>query len=208
MTLDQLHRAAARAALAAAVLGVPADLFHFTMDSRAAASQSLAFRLHGLALVTAFTLLLLALAGIVLAQRDRAGRLGRVGALLALAGTSLVLGDVAKEAFGLPLAPAQLGEPKGFYLTIVVASFALLTIGWLLTALAAHRSGIASFPAATLLGVGAVLALPPIPGAYVVLLVGVAVVASRLPAPALHVPVATAPAALVGLQAGGVGAHT
>jgi uncharacterized membrane protein len=205
MTLDQLHRAAGRAALTAAVLGVPADLFHFTMESRAAASQSLAFRLHGIALVTAFTLLLLALAGIVLAQQDRAGRLGRVGGLLALGGTALVLGDLAKEAFGLPLAPDQLGEPQGFFLVVVVASFALLTLGWLLTALAAHRSRIASGPAAGLLGVGALLALPPIPGAYVVLLLGVAVVATRLPAPSAQRPAASS-AAVTGARAEAVGA--
>ena len=180
MTLDQLHRTAARAGLAAAAIGVPADLFHFTIESRAAASQSLAFRLHGIGLVTAFTLVLLALAGVVLAQQGRAGRLGRVGGLLALAGTALVVGDLAKEAFGLPLAPAELGDPKGYYLAVVVLSFGLLSLGWLLTAIAARRAGVASAPAAWLLGVGAVLAFPPIPGAYVVLLVGVAVVGSRL----------------------------
>ena len=196
MTLDQLRNAAARAGLAAAVIGIPADLFHFTMHSRADASQSLAFRLHGVALVTAFTLVLLALAGIVLAQQDRAGRLGRVGGLVALAGTSLVVGDLAKEAFGLPLAPEQLGQPQGWYLLVVVVSFALLTSGWLLTALACRRAGLASGPATALLATGAVLALPPIPGAYVVLLLGVAVVASRLPA-AAAAPVPTPSEALV-----------
>jgi hypothetical protein len=206
MTLDQLRRTAARAALAAAVLGVPADLFHFTITSRAEASQSLAFRLHGIALVTAFTLVLLALAAIVLAQRDRGGRLGRTGGLLALAGTALVIGDLAKEAFALPLAPAQLGEPRGSTLAVVIASFAMLTAGWLLTAVAAHRSGIASRPAATLLGVGAVLALPPIPGAYVVLLVGVAVVTRRLPAGA-PAPVAPPVRGLVPTQAPGAVVH-
>lgn len=182
MTLDQLHRAAARAALAAAVIGVPADLFHFAIESRAEASQSLAFRLHGLGLVISFTLLLLALAGIVLAQQDRAGRLGRLGGLLALAGTALVLGNLATEAFGLPLAPEELSELQGYYLVVVVTSFALLSLGWLLTAIAARRAGTASRTAAWLLAVGAVLAFPPIPGAYIVLLLGVAVVGARSPA--------------------------
>ena len=202
MTIDQLHRIAARAAVAAAAIGIPADLFHFTIESRAAASQSLAFRLHGIGLVTAFTLLLLALASIVLAQRGRAGRLGLVGAAVALAGTALALGDIAKEAFGLPLAPAQLGEPQGYYLGVVITSFSLLALGWLLTAVAARRAGIASAPAAALLGVGAVLAWPPIPGAYITLLLGVAVVASRLPASASAEEVTTRPPALVGTQAG------
>ena len=183
MTLDSLHRAAARAAVAAAAVGIPADLYHFAMDGRtaAAASDALAFRLHGLGLVAAFSLLLLALAGIVLAQRGRAGRLGVVAGLVALAGTALALGDIAKEAFGLPLAPEQLGDPQGYYLAVVVVSFALLSVGWLLTAVAVRRAGVASGPAAALLGVGAVLAFPPIPGAYVVLLLAVAVVAVRLP---------------------------
>lgn len=184
MTLDSLHRTAARAAVAAAAVGIPADLFHFAMDdgrTASAASDSLGFRLHGIGLVTAFTLMLLALAAIVLAQRGRAGRLGVAGGLLALAGTALALGDIAKEAFGLPLAPDQLGDPKGYYLVVVITSFALLSLGWLLTAVAARRAGIAGRPSAVLLGVGAVLAFPPIPGAYVVLLLGVAVVATRLP---------------------------
>ncbi len=202
MTLDQLHRSATRAGLAAAAVGIPADLFHFTIESRAAASQSVAFRLHGIALVLAFTLLMLALAGIVLAQRDRAGRLGRIGGLLALLGTALVIGDLAKEAFALPLAPAELGDPQGFFLAVVVVSFALLALGWLLTAVAAHRAGVASGRAAALLGIGAVLAFPPIPGAYVVLLLGVAVVAGRLPFPVAGGPV-TIPGDVLAVGPGG-----
>lgn len=183
MTLDQLHRTATRAAVAAAVIGIPADLVHFAID-RTDDSGSLAFRLHGLGLVTAFVLLLLALAGIALAQEGRAGRLGRVGALVALAGTALALGDITKEAFGLPLAPEQLSDPKGFYLAVLVVSFGLLAAGWLLTAVAVRRAGVASAPAAALLGAGAVLAFPPIPGAYITLLLGVAAVAVGLPSPA------------------------
>lgn len=184
MTIDQLRQAAGRAAVAAAVLGIPADLFHFTMESRAAASQSTAFRLHGLALLAAFTLTLVALAGLVLAQQGRAGRLGHVGAGLALLGSTLVIGDLAKEAFGLPLAPAQLGEPQGYYLVVVIASFTLLFLGWLLTALALRRAGVLSGPATGLLLTGAVLAWPPIPGAYVVLLLGIAVAGRQLAAAA------------------------
>ena len=185
MTVDQLTRIARRTGIAAAVLGIPADLFHFTMeDGRAAASQSLAFRVHGLALLTAFTLTLVALAAFVLAQQGRGGRRGAVGAVLALFGTTFVIGDLAKEAFGLPLAPDALGEPGGYYLLVVVASFATLTAGWALTALALRKAGVLSGPAAALLVVGAVLALPPIPGAYVVLLLGLAVATRQLPAPA------------------------
>lgn len=194
MTPEQLRRSAARAAVTAAVVGVPADLYHFTIDSRAAASGTLVFRLHGLALVTAFTLLVLALAGIVLAQQGRAGRLGAAGGLLALLGTCLVVGDLAKEAFALPLAPDRLGDPQGYYLAVVVLSFAALSLGWLLTALAARRAGVADGPAAGVLVVGALLAFPPLPGAYVVLLLAVAVVAVRLPQPARAVAAGSAAA--------------
>jgi hypothetical protein len=185
LTADQLRRTAGRAGLAAAVVGVPADLYHFTMDGRtaAAAADGLGFRLHGVGLVLAFTLVLLALAGLVLAQEGRAGRLGRAGAALALLGGTLVIGDLAKEAWGLPLAPEQLGDPAGYYLAVVVLSFGLLSAGWLLTALALRRAGVLSGPATGLLVAGSVLAFPPIPGAYVTLLVGIAVATAALRRP-------------------------
>ena len=182
MTVDQLTRAARRAGVAAAVVGVPSDLFHFTMaDGRAAASGSFAFRLHALGMLTAFTLALLAFGALVLAQQGRGGRRGAAGALLTLFGTVFVVADLGKEAFGLPLAPEALGEPQGYYLLVVIASFAALTAGWTLTALALRRAGVLSGPATGLLVVGALLALPPIPGAYVVLLLGIAVAGTQLP---------------------------
>ena len=184
MTVDQLVRAARPAGLAAAAIGIPSDAFHFTMaDGRAAASGSFAFRLHGLGMLTAFTLALFALAALVLAQQGRGGRPGAVGALLALFGMTFVVADLGKEAFGLPLAPAALGEPQGYYLLVVIASFAALTAGWVLTAVALRRAGVLSGPATALLVGGAVLALPPIPGAYITLLIGIAVATSQLRAP-------------------------
>ena len=179
MTIDQLRQAAARAGIAAAVIGVPADLYHFTMETRAGASQTLAFQLHGIALIVAFSLTLVALAGIVIAQNGLAGRLGQVGALLALLGTTFVIGDLAKETFGLPLAPTQLDEPRGYYLLVVIVSFAVLALGWLLTAVAARPADIATGGSTALLIAGALLVLPPIPGAYIMLLLGIAVAAAR-----------------------------
>jgi hypothetical protein len=185
VTLDSLVRTARRAALTAAVVGIPADAFHFTMsEGRAAASQSLAFRAHGLALLSAFTLTLVALAALVLVQQGRAGRLGTLGAALGLFGTTFVIGDLAKEAFGLPLAPVALSDPQGYYLLVVVASFLALAAGWTLTALALRRAGVLSGPATGLLVVGALLAVPPMPGSYVLLLIAVAVATRQLPAPA------------------------
>jgi hypothetical protein len=180
VNVDQIIRVARRAGLAAAVIGIPADLFHFTITSRAEASGTLAFRVHGLGLMTAFTLTLVAFAGLVLAQQGRAGRLGSVAAALTLFGSTFVIGDLAKEAFGLPLAPDALGEPQGYYLLVIIASFAVLAAGWFLTALALGRAGVVEGPAAMVLCVGAVLALPPIPGAYIVLLLGIALTTRQL----------------------------
>jgi hypothetical protein len=174
-TTDRLRRAAARAGVAAAVIGVPSDLYHFTIESRAETSGELLFRLHGIGLVVAFALTLAALGGLVLAQRG--SRVGASGALLVLVATAFVVADIGKEAFALPLAPEQLSDPKGVYLAIVVATFASLTTGWLLTAVALRRDGVVSRGQQLLLVAGALLAFPPIPGAYVVLLVGVAVAA-------------------------------
>jgi hypothetical protein len=181
VTIDQLTRAARGAGLAAAAIGIPADAYHFTIASRAEASQSLAFRLHGLGLLTAFTLTLVAFAGLLLAQRARAGRLGAVGAALVLFGSTFVIGDLAKEAFALPLAPEALRDPQGYYLGVVIASFALLSAGWAVTAFALRRSGVLSAPATGLLVAGALLAFPPVPGAYVVLLLAIAVAVRQLP---------------------------
>lgn len=180
MTVDSIRRTAGAAGLAAVLLGVPADLYHFTIDSRTAAAGTLAFRLHGIALVLAFSLVLLALAGLVLAMAGRAGRLGAAGAGCAFLGGTFVIGDLAKEAFGLPLAPEQLGDPTGYYLAVVVLSFGLLAAGWAMTAIALRRAGVISGRASTLLLVGAVLAFPPIPGAYLTLLIGIAVATGPL----------------------------
>lgn len=195
VTIDQLRRVAGIAGLAAAVLGVPADLYHLTISSRTAAATTAAFPVHGIVLVVAFCLLLVALVGLVLAQQGRAGRLGLAGAGLAFAGTTVVTGNLIVETFALPLAPQALGDASGLFLAMLVVSFGWLGAGWLLTALALRRAGLLSVPATWLLVVGAVLAFPPIPGSYVTLLLGVAVATGALrrsPAPvAQPVPAVT-----------------
>lgn len=184
MTTDQLRRVAGTAGLAAAVLGVPADLYHFTFSSRTAAATTAVFPVHGIVLIVAFCLLLLALMGLVLAQQDRAGRLGLVGAGLAFLGGVLAIGDLMNETFALPLAPGALGDATGLFLAMLVLSFGCLAAGWLLTALALRRAGLLSVRATWLLGIGAVLAFPPIPGAYLTLLLGAALATRALRRPA------------------------
>lgn len=189
MNNDQLIRAAAPAALAAAALGIPADLYHFTIDSRAESAHELLFKAHGALLVVAMALLVVVLAGIALRLGDRGSRAGTV---LAFGGTLLVLANIATEAFAMPAAPEPLSDPKGYWLFVIIVSFALFSLGWLLIGIAALRARAVSRPAGLLLCVGALVAFTPIPGAYILLLAGVAASAASL---------ASAPGRVIGAAA-------
>ena len=188
MNAHRLTRAAAPSAAVAALVGIPADLYHFTMGSRAEAAGDLLFRLHGIGLIVAFCLAIVALAGITAHLGDRLGRAGLSGAVLAVIGTALVMGDVAREAFWLPLAPEVLDEPAGSALALVIVSFALFSAGWGLLSVAVARTGLVPRRAAVLLGVGACVAFTPVPGAYILLLAGLAATARSLAVrePAVH----------------------
>lgn len=177
MTADQITRAATPAALAAAALGIPADLYHFTIDSRAESAGEVLFKAHGALLVVAMGLLVVALAGFALRLGDRASR---TGTILAFAGTLLVLANIATEAFAMPAAPEPLSDPQGYWLFVIILSFGMFSLGWLLTGVAALRAGAVSRPAGLLLCVGALIAFTPVQGAYLLLLAGVAATATSL----------------------------
>lgn len=185
MTSEGLIRAAFPAAAAGAVIGVAGDLYHFTIDDLAAAAPEPLFKVHGLLLVVALGLALVALAGISLHHGDRSGRIGRAGTVIAFAGTTLVLANVYVEGVAMPRAPEALTDPQGYALAMVLVSYALLSLGWLLIGIATARSGLAPRRAAILLCVGAVIAFGPLPGSYILLLLGVAATARSL---ALAVP--------------------
>jgi hypothetical protein len=180
MNSSLLIRAAAPSAALAALVGIPADLYHFTITSRAEAAGELLFRLHGLGLMVAFLLVLVALMGTAARVGPRLGRGGAVGVTAAFAGTVLVLGDLSRETFWTPLAPELLDVPAGAALAMVVGSFALFSAGWLLLGVAVARTGLVALPAAVLLGVGAFVAFTPVPGAYILLLAGIAAVTRSL----------------------------
>ena len=189
MNADQIIRATVPAALAAAALGIPADLYHFTIDSRAEEAGEVLFKAHGALLVVAMGLLVVALAGIALRLGDRAAR---SGTLLAFAGTLLVLANVATEAFAMPAAPEPLSDPQGYWLFVIVLSFGMFSLGWLLVGVAALRARAVPRGAGLLLCAGALIAFTPVQGAYVLLLAGVAAAAVSLAAPARAPAVASA----------------
>lgn len=174
MTTERIIGAAGPAAALAALTGIPADAYHFTISSRADEAGTILFKLHGLLLVAAFCLAIVALAGIALRIGDRLGGAGRAGVLLAFAGTVLVVGNITTEAFWMPMAGEAISDPTGYTLAAIIASFAVFSLGWLLTGIAAARTGLVATPAAALLCLGAIVAFTPLPGAYILLLAGLA----------------------------------
>lgn len=190
MDTTTLIRLARPAAILAAVLGVPADLYHFTIDSRAEAAGEFLFYAHGAGLVAAWTLAIVALLGLTL--RIGPDRWTAVAAPMAFVGTVLVISDIHNEAFWMPLAPEVMSDPTGVTLVTIVLSFGLFAGGWFVMALRLAQRGVVPRAAATVMALGAVYGFTPFPGSYILLLVGLAaaaVTADREPAPRVPVSV-------------------
>lgn len=174
METTTLTRLAAPAGITAACVGVPSDLYHFTIESRASASDTFLFAAHGIGLVVAMLLTTVALAGLALRMGSDLGRAGRIAVATAYVGTLLVMCNIATEAWALPLAPEVLDSPSGYYLGVIVASFALFAAGWFGVALAAGRHELISPPVVLTLCLGSLYGFTPFPGSYTLLLIGVA----------------------------------
>lgn len=186
------------AAFVAAVVGIAGDAYHFTLDDRSVVAASLGYRLHGIALMIAFFLVVLALLRIMLVHDRRCGAIGRIGFLLALAGTITTIADIWAETIVLPgvthTAPHLLDkDAAGFHLAAVAFVFlALFALGWLLVAIASFRAGVAHRAACVLLGVAAIIAGLPLGGSYILLLLAVAWAAWSVRSP--HAPATSAAA--------------
>lgn len=165
------------AAFIAALVGIAGDAYHFTLGDRSQVATSLGYRAHGIALMLAFFLAILALLRLMLLHDGRWGTLGRVGFVLALAGTITTIADIWAETIVLPgvtaSAPQLLDEDaSGFHLAAVAFAFlALFALGWLLVAIATFRAGMASRAASVGLAIAAVVAGLPLAGVYILLLV-------------------------------------
>lgn len=177
MNSNLFARLTAPAAVAAAALGVPGDLYHFSIDTLVSGSDTLLFKVHGWLLLVAMGLLVLALAGIALRLAGRDGRLAAVPmAVIAMTftGTLLVIGSISTEAFVMPEVGAAVADPTGYRLTVIVASYALFGFGWAAVAVVCARAGLVPWKVAALLVVGGVIGFSPFPGSYILLLVGAA----------------------------------
>lgn len=191
-----LTRITAPAAVAAVAIGVPGDLYHLTIDSRAEEAHTLLFKTHGWMLTVAVGLMVVVLAGIVLRLAGRDNRIGpfaTVVTALTFAGTLLVLGNISTEAFAMPQAGEAVSDPAGYWLAVVIASFALFGFGWAATGLVAARAGVLSWRVAALLAVGGVVAFTPIPGSYLVLFISVGIVGLTIAKRSLVAEEMTAP---------------
>ena len=112
---------------------------------------------------------LLGFVGIYVRQRERAGRLGLIGFVVAFAGTAMFVGTGMLTAFVWPMladaAPAVIGEDGAMFDAPAVTAFALtgvtVTIGYLLFGLASLRAGVLPRDGTILLMVGAVLGMAP-----------------------------------------------
>jgi hypothetical protein len=185
MNENLITRLTLPAAVAAAAVGIPADLYHLTIDSRAAEAHTLLFKAHGWMLVIAMGLLVVVLAGLVLRLAGRDGRLPAVTAAVTtatFAGTLLVLGNISTEAFAMPQAGTAVDEPAGYWLTIVVLSFVWFGFGWAATGVLAARAGLLSRGLAAYLVLAGLVAFSPLAGSYVLLLVGVAILGRQVAA--------------------------
>ena len=175
--ISWLVRIGRPAAVAAMVLGIAGDAYHFTLDDRGAVGNSLGYRLHGIALMLAFFLAVLALVRLALLADRTWGVLGKLGFVLALAGTITTISDIWAETIVLPgvtrSAPELLElDATGFHLAAVASTFlGLFALGWLLVGVASLRSGTGAKVAAIAMVPAAIIAGLPIGGSYILLLV-------------------------------------
>ncbi len=178
-----LERWGARAAVAAPILAifsiaVGAPLYTDDLGDVAGSGRFAIAAASALAVLLA---LVLALVAAHLVQRQRVGRLGHGGFLIALAGTVLAAGGAWDSLFTVPYlsdaAPAVLdADTSGSLLAGYVISYLVLVVGWALFAIATLRARALPRGASVVMLVGALLAILPAPTPLrlLVLSVGVA----------------------------------
>ena len=103
------------------------------------------------------------LPGLYLYQAERAGKFGLISFLMALIGTTLMVGSDWSEVFIAPLlkqsAPALVDHPPTRLMAGFLMNFGLETLGWLLFGIATFRARVFSRAAAGALMIGVLLPL-------------------------------------------------
>jgi hypothetical protein len=147
MLPSPLTRLAGPMSLAAGVLFVVAQLMMLPFDpgDHVATSTDPAYQLAGGVYMLGFVALMVALVGAYGWGVHRAGRLGTVAFVTAIAGTMMLGGDLWFETFAVPWladqAPAALDtDPTTLLAVGAVASYLSFAIGWALFGIAALRA--------------------------------------------------------------------
>ena len=167
------------AALAAAAL--PLFLGVVGSGTISAAATSVWWYVPALAMLASTVALLVALIAMYVPRAAALGRFGLLGFLAALVGTVLAAGGAWSYVFVLPYlaadAPSLADESSGSVLVGFVASYAVMSLGWLLFAVACRRSRGLPRWATTLLAIGALVTVVPMPSRTLLLAIAVACIA-------------------------------
>jgi hypothetical protein len=177
MRADRLARLASPAALAAALAALLFDVPHVFLgtDVRRAAATPL-WRFHAWMGLLSAVLALAVLLALGARLRARGGRLATGGLVVAAVGTVLAAGaDWAEAVLGPSVAaaaPRVFEQPSPDVVLATLFGALLFGLGWVLVAAAAGRAGVLPARSAAVFAGGVALGGLPVPGAGVLLALG------------------------------------
>ncbi len=191
MDADTLTKAGRFGAVASAPLGAASLAMMVAFEATGASMSSSLAIAAGVAGLAATVALLLGLVWLHHATSDRMAGRGAGAMVVALVGAALTVGAVWSLVFVAPSLdarhPGLIDVPFPGVVAGYIVSHALLGVGVLAWALVARRTGAIPRGAATLMIIGGVLCVTPLPARYLVVAVGLLVVARAADAPH-HVP--------------------
>jgi hypothetical protein len=150
------RRVLPRVGAVAAIVGGSVMIVHEVWDARGEGLEVgvVSSALH----TTSMTLLFVAFAGLGALQRSAFGRVGRVGTVLALAGSGGIAVLAVVETFSRAVSPEGLGDdPHVVFLVIIFASMGCYIVGGLLFAWATMRARVLPWSAGAALIVAMLL---------------------------------------------------
>jgi hypothetical protein len=185
MENDTVIRAGRFGALAAAPLAVASIVLVIVAESSGAMTSMaspIAVVASSVNLVATLGLLL-GLVWLHLHTRDRMDGRGGAAMVVALLGAALAVGAAWSMVFPAPAFdarfPGLLSEPLPAVVGGYVVSHAILGVGTLLWAVAARRTGTLSKALSTVLIIGGLLCITPLPARYLLVAVGLTLIARR-----------------------------
>src|ERR671917_2545940 len=170
MTSSGFIRLGGVATITSAVLALLSFVLYLVVvggDRISEAATSAAFFLPSGAQLLAMALLLIGLVALFVRQAEAFGVLGLTGFVLALLGTTLAAGAAWSQVFVVPrlaeVAPAVADQGTGSVLAGFLLSFLLFGVGWFVFGVATLRTRLFPRWAVTLLMVGALISIVPLP---------------------------------------------